>query len=674
MSHTYTNDLIHESSPYLLQHAHNPVNWVPWSVNALEQAKKENKLVLVSVGYSSCHWCHVMEKESFEDEEIANYMNTHFICIKVDREERPDVDQVYMNAVQLMTQRGGWPLNCFALADGRPIYGGTYFPPDQWMNVLKSLVFTQKNDPDKIEEYANSLKEGIAQSELIDTKVSGVSFEEERLHEMVTRWIHQFDLENGGPNRAPKFPLPNNYQFLLRYALKYNDERVKKHVFQTLDKMAQGGIYDQVGGGFARYAVDMIWKVPHFEKMLYDNAQLLSLYADAYKITRNEDYLFVINQTVAWLKREMRDESGAFYTAIDADSEGIEGKYYVWTSAELKAILGTDYNWFAELYEIDQDALWEEDLNILLRQQSYTEYARKHSLEFNELNTRLNNVFEKILAERLNRIPPSTDDKSLTSWNALLIVGLIDAYQATSIEEYLNLALECANWIKSTQLNENLELWHTYKNGKSTINGFLEDYACVISAWVALYCVTFNENWIMDAQQLMHITISKFEDDQSGMFYFTEKNSELIVRKMEINDNVIPSTNSIMANNLFQLGKYFATDNWIQKAQQMLANVYNGIEAYGSGYSNWAWLLMNITSPFYETIIGGKNWKKSLIEWNSHYIPESIIAGGEAHSKLEITQGKLNNTENLWYVCENKTCKAPVNSFEIAYRLIKSAQ
>lgn len=672
--HKHTNALIHESSPYLLQHAHNPVNWVNWSESAFEKAKEENKLVLISVGYSSCHWCHVMEKESFEDEEVAAYMNMHFICIKVDREERPDVDQVYMNAVQLMTQRGGWPLNCFALPDGRPIYGGTYFPQEQWLHVLRSLVHTYTTDPQRVEEYARTLKEGIEQSELIEVKTTVSQFEEERLHELVTRWKHQFDDDEGGANRAPKFPLPNNYRFLLRYAMKYEDPRVKRHALLTLTKMAQGGIYDQIGGGFARYSVDTLWKVPHFEKMLYDNAQLLSLYADGYKLTQDPEYLQVIRQTVTWLKREMLDPSGSFYSALDADSEGEEGKYYVWSEQELKELLRDDYTWFADLFEVENEGVWEEDKSILLRKQSLAEFAQKSDQTIEAMTENVNRAFDILLQARTKRIPPGLDDKSLTSWNAMLISGLCDAYSVTGDPEYIQLAMNCAEWIKNSQTKEEGTLWHTWKNGRSSIDGFLEDYAFVINAWISLYTVTFDEQWLLAAKALTETTIEQFEDEKSGMFFFTDKDSELIVRKMEINDNVIPSTNSQMANNLFLLGKYFSQDEWTDKARQMLANVYDGMENYGSGYSNWAWLLMNFSTPFYETVIGGKDWKSSLSEWNLHYIPESIVCGGNQQGELEITVGKLETDKNKWYVCENKSCQAPVSSFDEAFRSIKTPQ
>ena len=365
----YTNDLIQETSPYLLQHAHNPVNWVAWSDDLFERAKKENKLVLISVGYSACHWCHVMEHESFEDEEVAALMNKFFISVKVDREERPDVDQVYMTAVQLMTQQGGWPLNCFCLPDGRPIYGGTYFPKEQWMHILKSLHFTFQNDLEKVEEYASNLHEGVQRAELIQKNETEIQFNIEKLEELVLRWSKLFDRINGGDSKAPKFPLPNNYLFLLEYAVQMNDQKVMEHVRLSLDKMAMGGIYDQVGGGFARYSVDMLWKVPHFEKMLYDNGQLIELYSKAYRITKRPLYKSVVDETVQWLEREMMADRGGLYSALDADTEGEEGKFYVWSQSELSETLTNDFTWATEYFEMGGLSDWEGN-KVLMRSQT----------------------------------------------------------------------------------------------------------------------------------------------------------------------------------------------------------------------------------------------------------------------------------------------------------------
>ena len=659
-SSNHTNELIHETSPYLLQHAHNPVNWVPWSTNAFEKAKKENKLVLISIGYSSCHWCHVMERESFENEAIADLMNEHFVCIKVDREERPDVDQIYMTAVQLMTNRGGWPLNCFSLPDGSPVYGGTYFPSDQWTHILESLADGYHNDTAKFYDYAAQLKDGIHKSELISELTVIEEFSHEKLNDIVRIWKQQLDNSEGGSNRAPKFPLPNNYLFLLRYAINQEDEALKKQVFITLQKMAQGGIYDQIGGGFSRYSTDSFWKVPHFEKMLYDNAQLISLYAQGYKVFKTDEFRQVIEQTIAWLEREMKSEFGSYYSALDADSEGKEGKYYIWNKDELKEILKDDFEWFSVYFNVNQKGYWsEEESYILLRSQSAEEFALANNLDEKEFNEKLEKVIAHLLQIREQRIAPGLDDKSLTSWNALLISGLTDCFQAIGNEHYLKLSLEIADWIEKYQLKADGKLYHTFKNGKATIDGFLEDYAFVISAWLDLYSVTCDENWLKKAEKIMEYVILHFGDGVSKMFFFTDSASALIARKMEITDNVISSSNSQMANNLFKLGTLLQKEDYIERAKQMLSNVYGGMENYGSGYSNWSLLLMNFTQKFYETVIIGNDFKEKAIELNKNYIPQTILIASATENSLELTKDRFKLDETLIYICENKTCQYP---------------
>lgn len=585
----YTNELIHESSLYLQQHAHNPVNWVSWSKEAFERAEKENKLVLVSVGYSACHWCHVMEHECFEDEEVAALMNKHFVCIKVDREERPDVDQVYMTAVQLMTQRGGWPLNCFTIPNGKPIYGGTYFPKEQWMHVLRSLEHTYRTEPQKVFGYAEELSDGVQQSDLISVAEPVKSFPEEKLWELVRRWQQRMDMVEGGPTSAPKFPLPSNLEFLLHYGTLEKNTSVLEYVNLTLRKMALGGIYDQLGGGFSRYSVDLLWKIPHFEKMLYDNGQLLSVYAQAYQETKLPEYKRILDQTLGWLEREMLSEEGGLFAAQDADSEGVEGKYYVWTPEEIESALGENASWFWSLYNPGNKGYWEHKQWVLLRNETWEEFCEKNQ---SVTNAKIQDQLDTLLHIRKKRIAPVTDTKCLTAWNALTITGLTEAFKATEDHSYLKLAIQISRWIKTYQVGNDFQLWHTRQNGKSFIEGFLDDYATTIQAFLNLYQLTGNEADLSFANELCSYTMKHFFDPQSGMFFFTPDNHDLIARKMEINDNVIPSTNSIMANNLLTLSLLTDKLDYEEKAKQMLQNVIDGMEQYGSGYSNWALLLL----------------------------------------------------------------------------------
>jgi uncharacterized protein YyaL (SSP411 family) len=646
------NDLIHESSLYLQQHAHNPVDWKPWSQEAFEKAKQENKLVLVSIGYSACHWCHVMEHECFENEELATYMNQHFVCIKVDREERPDIDQIYMTAVQLMTQRGGWPLNCFTLPDGRPIYGGTYFPKDQWMNVLKSLVYTQEKDPERVLEYAAQLEEGVANSELIAVPSPIEKWSDEKLHEMLIRWSRNFDNLEGGPSRAPKFPLPNNYLFLLEFTRYFQDEKVRNHVELTLDKMLQGGIYDQIGGGFARYSVDMLWKVPHFEKMLYDNGQLIQLYSEAYRHLKKDSYKTLVYQTVAWLQREMQDESGAFYSALDADTEGEEGKFYCWSKEELQNLLQEDFAWVKDYYNVNQRGYWEDEKYILLKTESDEYFAKNQNWSLETLRKKVTQVNDTLFHERNKRIKPGLDTKCLTSWNALTITGLCAAYRAFEDEEFLLAARKVGNWILEKQITNGI-LYRNYAQGKTSIEGFLEDYANVVEAFIQLSQLTAELKWLETAKLLTEKVEKEFQHEESKMCFFTTKNSELISRKMELNDNVLPASNSIMANNFLFMGHYFRNENWIANAEQMLANVYDGMEQYGSGYSNWGLLLLRQLKGIIE-IVTIESTSETQQAVASQLSPFTL-----ATFHLEIPNAENHENDGI-YVCKKGICYPPV--------------
>lgn len=572
--HKYTNQLIHESSPYLLQHAHNPAYWYPWGNEALKKAKDENKLIIVSIGYAACHWCHVMEHESFENEEVANFMNDHFVAIKVDREERPDIDQVYMNAIQLMSGRGGWPLNCIALPDGRPIYGGTYFPKAQWMKLLAGVSNFALRYPEKAEEKANSLMQGIKSTETIELSSEKPVFSIRDLNHLYDSWKDNFDLVNGGNKGAPKFPMPAGYQFLLFYHYLTGNEEALKAITKTLNKMADGGIYDQIGGGFSRYSTDDLWKVPHFKKMLYDNAQLVSLYSSAYQLTKNFTYKNIVSETLDFIQRELTSAEGGFYSSLDADSEGVEGKFYAWTKAELSDILGDHAELVIDYFNVTEKGNWENSRNILFKNTNDKEIAKKYNIAEEESAKRVSEAKKLLLKERANRVRPGLDDKILTSWNALMIKGCVDAYRVFDVKIYLDIALRNAEFINSKLKSSDNRLDRNYKKGRASINAFLDDYAFTISAFTALYQATFDERWLMDAYKLAIYTISHFYNNDTGMFYYTSDiDTPLVARKMEISDNVIPSSNSEMAKNLFMLGHYFYNKDYIEKSKRMLRNV-----------------------------------------------------------------------------------------------------
>ncbi|MCF6348091.1 MAG: thioredoxin domain-containing protein [Flavobacteriaceae bacterium] len=672
----YTNALINETSPYLLQHAHNPVDWHAWNDETLALAKKENKLMLISIGYAACHWCHVMEHESFEDTTVAKIMNQHFINIKVDREERPDVDQIYMNAVQLMTGRGGWPLNCIALPDGRPLWGGTYFPKDDWINALEQIAKLYKEDSAKAEEYASKLTEGVQQSDLIVTNTDESNFTITELDQIVSNWEKHMDIKMGGRNGAPKFPIPNNYQFLLRYAIQTDNDNIFDYVNTSLTKMAYGGIFDQVGGGFARYSVDAKWHIPHFEKMLYDNGQMVSLYANAYLVTKNPLYKDVVYRTTEFVERELMNANGAFYSSLDADSDNEEGEleegaFYVWKKEELKQVIKNDFELFSDYYNITDDWKWEHDTYNLHRAKSGEEIAKKHKISVKELAQKVNKWQKTLLTARAEKSRPRLDDKTLTSWNALMLKGYIDAYRVFNDEHFLNRALKNANFITTVQHKEDGGLYRNFKNDRSTINAYLEDYATVVDAFISLYEATLDEKWLHNAKKLTNYCFDHFFDDKSSMFFFTsDEDKGLITRKIDTDDNVIPSSNSIMANNLFKLGHYYANKKYTDTAKQMLHNVKEKTLAYGAGASNWSLLYTNLLGDFYEVAIVGKDAKEKLKEFNKNYIPNKLIVGSIKKSSLPLLEYKYNENKTTIYVCIDGACQLPVNETEKALKQI----
>lgn len=675
--HKYTNELINETSPYLLQHAHNPVDWRGWNDSTLQKAKDSKKLMIISVGYAACHWCHVMERESFEDSTVAAVMNKNFISVKVDREERPDVDQIYINAVTLLTGSAGWPLNVITLPDGRPIWGGTYFQKDDWLAALEQVQKAYEDNPQKLEEYASKLEQGIKNMDLITLNTGDLDIKNYDTNSIMKTWKESFDMNHGGTNRAPKFMMPSNYNYLLRSAVQNDDQELLDFVELTLNKIAYGGVYDQIGGGFARYSTDKKWHIPHFEKMLYDNGQLVSLYSDAYLVTGNEMYKEVVEETLEFIAREMTTEEGAFYSSLDADSvtesgELEEGTYYIYNEAELKEQLGADFELFKAYYNINSYGKWEGDHYVLIRDQNDAEIMEEFSLTTEVLNEKKKAWKATLLDHRNQRAKPRLDDKTQTSWNALMLKGYVDAYKAFGDEAYLNAAKKNAEFIASEQLQSNGALMHIYKDGESSINGYLEDYSAVIDAYIALYEVTMNPKWIDLSKQLADYTFTHFFNAESGMFYFTsDEDPALVTRNVEYRDNVIPASNSMMAKNLFILGHHFDEPRYGETSLQMLKNVMPEIEQYPSGFSNWLDLLANYQQNFYEVVVVGANAQEKIKEISKKYLPNILLAGSTSASDAYLLQERFIEDETFIYVCVNNACRLPVTETEEALPFIK---
>jgi len=662
------NELHKETSPYLLQHKNNPIFWKSWNDTSLEQSRKENKLLIISIGYSACHWCHVMEHESFEDSEVAELMNRYFVSIKVDREERPDVDSVYMKAVQLMTKQGGWPLNVVALPDGRPVWGGTYFRKEQWLSTLEQLAQMWQEEPQKMLDYAQNLETALESL----TQIIEQSLQEniqEVLDNFIEKWSKSFDLEMGGYARAPKFMMPTNYRFLMRYAYQNNHKPLLDYVNLTLTKMAYGGIFDVIDGGFSRYSVDMKWHVPHFEKMLYDNGQLVSLYSDAYKLTKNPIYGEIVKKTLNFVEREWLTDEGGFYAAFDADSlnengKKEEGAFYVWKKEELQIIFKEDFELFSALFSIDDFGYWEHQNYVLIQQKPLEITANDFGISASKLQAKKES-FEKTLFEiRKKRPKPALDDKIITSWNAIMNRGYTDAYKAFGEVKYLEIAQKNIEFIKTKLWSEDGNLYRTYKNKIAKINGFLEDYAFVVDALIGLYEVTANENYLLEAKQLTDYTLDNFYDSDKGLFRFKSvEDASLVSENYETEDNVIDSSNSVMARNLYTLSVYFGLVHYEDICRKMLRIVISNID-YPSAFSNWLNVWMNFDTQQKELAICGKNALENLNVINQNYFPNLIVSASEKPSNLPFLKGRYAENILHFFVCQNKVCDLPLQSID----------
>ncbi len=664
------NQLINETSPYLLQHANNPVHWLPWSPDVFKQAEKENKLVLISVGYSACHWCHVMEHESFSDAEVADLMNKHFLCIKVDREERPDVDHIYMMAVQMMTGRGGWPLNCFALPNGLPVFGGTYYPKSQWLEILNALHDAHQKTPAKLEEFGEKLKAGIKENDFIATK-SKTEFDGNQLKQAVDRLKSRFDKVHGGMQRAPKFPLPASWKFLLDFGILSGDNQLTQHVAFTLEKISYGGIYDHVGGGFYRYSVDEKWMVPHFEKMLYDNAQLATLYADAWMHFKNPSFKKILEETLHCLERDFLAENGGLYSAYDADSEGVEGKYYVWTAKEIKALSAENSDIFKAYFHIKEGGNWE-GKNILHADESLGSFANKHTMSRDNLEKQFDRTLQNLKIERDTRVKPLLDTKQLASWNGMALTAFSRGYAVTGNKHYHTIALKIASFLENELITDD-GLQRKFTPDKSFHHAFLDDYAFVISGYISLFLANFNAEHLKFADKLVQHCMQKFYHQDSGMFFYTEeKNNELFDRKMELSDTVIPSSNSEMAAALFMLGTLMGKSRYREISEQMMQNMAPTVLGNPSYYANWGLQLLKHVFPFNEIIVTGKDATDNVKELHDRHFPNAFIVAAEKDENLPIFENRVLPLKTQIFICSNQQCDLPLNELYMAKEKISA--
>ena len=677
----FTNHLIHETSPYLLQHAHNPVDWYPWGEEALQKAIQEDKPILVSIGYAACHWCHVMERESFEDEATAEIMNKYFVNIKIDREERPDLDHIYMDAVQAMTGSGGWPLNVFLTPQKKPFYGGTYFPPERaynrmsWKETLVAVHEAYINKKNEIETQAENLTKYIHDANSFGLAKSGgneIDFSKEDIQTIADNILKNADSIWGGFGNAPKFPQTFIIQYLLRHYHFTKHEPSLKQALLSLDKMIQGGINDQVGGGFARYSTEEKWLVPHFEKMLYDNALLVNVLAEAYQLTNDESYAEAIKETLDFVKRELSSPESGFYSALDADSEGVEGKYYVWNKKEIEDILRDDADVFCKVYDVSEKGNWEHT-NILWLPEPIKFWAEKLNSSEELLKNKLNVCRQKLLEHRNKRVKPSLDDKILLGWNALVITACCKAYAATSETSYLQMAGKNIVFLENNLLSNEV-LFHSWK-GSAKYPAFLDDFAYLIQAYIHLQEVTGEGKYLVRARELTEKVIESFSDDDNIFFWFTEASQkDVIVRKKEVYDGATPSGNAVMAFNLLYLSVVFDNNDWKKRTEKMLQSLKEAIIRYPTSFGVWAMAVAQEVFGINEIAVVGSSALKTVSQINQLFMPNKVIQSSISQQKeFPLLQGKSGNERgDLIYLCRNYLCKEPVETVEKFRLLLKT--
>jgi uncharacterized protein len=675
MAHKHTNYLISETSPYLLQHAHNPVNWYPWGKEALDKAKQEDKMILVSIGYSACHWCHVMERESFENEDTADVMNRNFINIKIDREERPDLDHIYMDAVQAISGGGGWPLNVFLTPNAKPFYGGTYFPPvrafnrSSWREVLQTLVQSWKEKRNEIEAQAENLTDHIGRAGNFSMAKKGFNipleneFDNSTGENIFSAIMKSADTVWGGFGKAPKFPQTFTIQYLFQFYHYSQNEEALKQALLSVDKMLTGGIYDHIGGGLARYSTDEQWLAPHFEKMLYDNALFITILCDAFQITKNDKYKNAIHKTISFLQNEMLHPSGGFYAALDADSEGEEGKFYVLDKSEVVKILGNDAAIFCSFFDITDNGNWE-GKNILRILKEEDQFIKENGLDKSIFSKYKEDCFSKLLDERNKRVHPGLDDKIILGWNALSIKAIAKAAIVLQDEQYRQLAINAYNFlIDNFNVGDGgCEMHHTWKNGISKYPAFLDDYAYLADASIVIYELTYNTDYLAKGKSICNYVMKNFTDDEGLFFYYTHRyQDDVIVRKKEIYDGATPSGNAVMACNLHKLAIIYDEAEWRSRSGAMVQAISEAIIKYPTSFAIWASLLLQkINGPFEVAVLGKYALEYSKTIQSDNYLPAGIIMASETgDEEFPMLRNKKAGDFIQIFVCRNYICDMP---------------
>ncbi|MBM3444284.1 MAG: thioredoxin domain-containing protein [Bacteroidetes bacterium] len=681
----HTNRLIHESSPYLLQHAHNPVDWYPWGKEALERAKAHDKPILVSIGYAACHWCHVMERESFEDESVAAFMNQHFICIKIDREERPDLDHFFMDALQAISGNGGWPLNMFLTSGAHPFYGGTYFPPRRyanrisWMEVLQQIKDAYVSRRSEIEEQATNLLEYLRNSNqpanwksVQFAEADSVSIRESVMHEIAEQLLKSADPRHGGFGHAPKFPQTFSLQYLLRYAYFTGSSEALHHVEFSLLSMMQGGLFDQVGGGWCRYSTDDRWLVPHFEKMTYDNALLLTVMTEAYQVTPRTEYLRAVEQTIAFMYSEMRAPEGGYYAALDADSEGAEGKFYTWSYEEWTSILGADGPDMAELFGITEAGNWE-GVNIPYLRMPVQEWAVAKGRSSDAIWKQVDVARQKLMVSRSARKRPLTDDKIILAWNALYNKALSQAAMVFERNDWLEEAIFHMDRLIAVFYDGEQQVWrHTYSSGHAKELAMLDDVSALVDALIHVHVLSGRSDFLTIAQQVVEYA-DRYHGDTEGMYYWFSSSlqGDVPVRKRDVYDGAMPSGNAVMAWNLYRLGMLCSRPAWKDRGVHMALGMLDVCTKHPTSFGVWSALLLEIQQETYEVVVLGEDAPQKARELMRQFVPNKVVlVAQELLPGYPLLAGRQPTVPSTFFACKNQVCMQPVHSSEQALEML----